>query len=289
MSDGQERMVQEHPRAGVAHDLFDRDTGLRFVTVDRASAAGWLVLPIGAVSKSSAGVGDKVSACIAEAFLSVMVGMAVERHHGFHGSLLIVHTGSSGSHGLSVSQFFHDFPADIFLGQGIVLDGDIRVAQVEGQPFMKEIGKALVRSFGQSPGGIVPDPGIEGIHGGMEKDHGSVSPQMGHGRMAVGGAAAGGDNMVEAVDRQDGLFFHLSQGHMTVCIDYVLEASAFSALDENVGINKIAGGHFRQDDPDGALARTGHADQDNVGFVFFHGCLLYTGRVGHSGLILFAF
>ena len=61
---------------------------------------------------------------------------------------------------------------------------------------------------------------------------------------------------------------------MAVCINYVLEASAFPALDENVGIDKIPGGHFCQDDADGALARAGHADQDNVGFVFYHDCLL---------------
>ena len=199
MSDGQERMVQEHPGAGVAHDLFDRPAGLRLVTVDRASAAGRFTVLIWAVGKSPAGVGDKVSASVAEAFLSAMMGMAIERYHGLHGPSLLVHAGL-GIHGLSVPHFLYDLPADIFLGQGVVLDGDIRVAPIECQPFMKEIGEALIRSFGQSPGGIIPDPGIEGLHRGVEKDHGPVSPQVRHGRMAVGGAAAGGDDIITAVD-----------------------------------------------------------------------------------------
>ena len=98
-------MVQKHPGAGESHDLFDLQAQLRFVTVDRASAAGRFTLLIRTACKPQAGIGDKRAASIAEISGPAMMGVAIESHHCLHCPSLIVHTGLSGIHGLVCPQF----------------------------------------------------------------------------------------------------------------------------------------------------------------------------------------
>jgi hypothetical protein len=98
-------MVQEHPGPGELHDLFDFQAELRFVTVDRASAAGRFALLIRTASKPQAGIGDKGIASIAKISGPAMMGVTIESQHGLHCPSLIVHTGLSGIHGLVCPQF----------------------------------------------------------------------------------------------------------------------------------------------------------------------------------------
>jgi hypothetical protein len=93
MSDGEYRMVPEHPGSCVPHDLFDLRAELRFITMDRASAAGRFVLLKWTTGKPLPGVGDQGSAFIAKISGPAMIGAAVEGHHGFHGLSFIVHAG----------------------------------------------------------------------------------------------------------------------------------------------------------------------------------------------------
>ena len=124
-------MVQKHPGAGVSHDLFDLHAQLRFITVDRASAAGWFALLIRAAGKPQAGVGDKRAASVAEISCPAMMGVAIESHHGLHRPSLFVHTGLSRIHRLVCPQLVQDLRADILLGQSVAWDRDICIAQIE--------------------------------------------------------------------------------------------------------------------------------------------------------------
>ena len=105
MSDGEYRVVQEHPGAGESHDLYDLQAQLRFITVGRASAAGWFSLLIRTACKPQAGIGDKGTASVAEISGPAMMNTTIESHHGLHCPSLIVHTKLSGIHGLVCPQF----------------------------------------------------------------------------------------------------------------------------------------------------------------------------------------
>ena len=167
-------MVQEHPGAGVSHDLFDLHAQVRFITMDWASAASRFVLLIRTACKPQAGIGDERAAFITEISGTAMMGTTIESNHGLHGSSLIVHTEVSGIHGLVLPQFFQDLRTDILLGQSVAWDRDIRVAQIDGQSFIKQIREALIRSFGKSSCRKVSDPGLQRIHCSVQKDHDSV-------------------------------------------------------------------------------------------------------------------
>jgi hypothetical protein len=115
MSDGKYRMIPEHPGACESHDLFDLRAQFRFVTMDRTSAAGRLVFLIRTTCEPLPGIGNKGTAGIAETPCPVMMGAAVESHHGLYGSSLVVHSGASGIHRLEVLQFFQYSRTDILL------------------------------------------------------------------------------------------------------------------------------------------------------------------------------
>ena len=87
---------------------------------------------------------------------------------------------------------------------------------------------------------------------------------MFHRFRAVHDAAARGDDGVPAVQGQGLAFFDFVEGFESAGIDDFLEAHSFGALNEDVGIDVVAGEGFGEQDADGAFTYTGHSDQNDV-------------------------
>ncbi len=75
--------------------------------------------------------------------------------------------------------------------------------------------------------------------------------------------------MPPALQREDVLLLHLLEPLDPLFFDDFLERFFFPGLDGNVRVKKGHGKGFCQQDPQGALPRAGHADQDDVS-LFFH-------------------
>ena len=60
MADGEQRVGEEHTRAGESHDLADVFTAGRRIAVNGASGAGWFALSVGAVVKAGKTVLQKI-------------------------------------------------------------------------------------------------------------------------------------------------------------------------------------------------------------------------------------
>ena len=91
MADGQERMVPEHARSGIAHHLFYAFPPLRKVTMNRACIARRLIGPERAFFNPLARIGKKLFATAAKSIAASVVCAAVDPDHNFNGSGFQVH------------------------------------------------------------------------------------------------------------------------------------------------------------------------------------------------------
>ena len=90
-------------------------------------------------------------------------------------------------------------------------------------------------------------------------------PQVLHGGLAIDHAAAGGDDLVLAVQGEDEAFFRGPHAQVAFLVHDLLQGAAFPGLEEEIGIQKAEMGVFGHQHADGALAGAGHADEDEVG------------------------
>lgn len=91
MTDSSHGMVQQHPRAGVAHDLTDSCGHSRGIAVDGAFAAASLLIAERTAVEAPAGIVEKFPAFGAErATVTVTVAVAIHTYHHFHYALLAV-------------------------------------------------------------------------------------------------------------------------------------------------------------------------------------------------------
>jgi hypothetical protein len=88
--------------------------------------------------------------------------------------------------------------------------------------------------------------------------------EMAHGCRPVHYASSGGDNARSASQRKDMAFFQAAESLHSFPVDDLLKTSAFSGLDKDVGVQKIAGDGFGQQNPHGALADARHANEDEI-------------------------
>lgn len=85
MQQGQDRVGEQHLRAGVAHHLANALLLPWTVTVDRALAAGGFVLLERTMLQPFQGVGKQVRTFSAQ-WVGLMMVAAVAPDHGFHGA-----------------------------------------------------------------------------------------------------------------------------------------------------------------------------------------------------------
>ena len=100
--------------------------------------------------------------------------------------------------------------------------------------------------------------------GTREIDHGAQLLQVGHGPLPADGAAPWGDDGAAAVHGADGLLLHLEEVLHPELVQDVLEQQALPLLDHQVGVQKAVAQGFGQKNAHSALARAGHADENDV-------------------------
>ena len=168
-----------------------------------------------------------------------------------------------------------DSPGHLFLGEAPAVDGYFGVAAVEGEAFGVEVGQGLAGAADQAPGVQVGEARQEFFQGEVQEDDLAQGAQVLHGCLAIDHAAAGGDDVVLAVQEEDEALFRGSHTQVAFLVDDFLQGATFPGLEEEVGIQKAEMGVLGHQHADGALAGAGHADEDEVG----------GGREGHiSGL-----
>lgn len=92
-------MTQGHPRPGKTHDRPHLLTLLLFITMYRASRAGWLFIAIGTFLKPFGSVAQKVIAAGAGfAFIGGMVMRAIDLRHALKGCMFAFQSAGERSH-----------------------------------------------------------------------------------------------------------------------------------------------------------------------------------------------
>ena len=82
MSNSEQRMAQQHPRAGILHYLFGLGSSSRLIAVNRAVGTRRLVVSIGAFFKAHLNIVQEVSTRFAQgAIRIVMVIGAIDADH----------------------------------------------------------------------------------------------------------------------------------------------------------------------------------------------------------------
>lgn len=94
MTQSHDGVMVDHSRSGITHDASGFFLHVLFIAMDRAVAAGWLLLLIRTQGESVAGVLEKLlTACTKGVAPTFMLVMTVDLHHGSNGPFLPVHAG----------------------------------------------------------------------------------------------------------------------------------------------------------------------------------------------------
>jgi len=93
MADGEQRVGEEHTRAGESHDLADVFAAGRRIAVNGASGAGWFVLSEGAVVEAGKTVLKKIITIGAKSVITIMLTAAIKPDHSANGPLLDIDPG----------------------------------------------------------------------------------------------------------------------------------------------------------------------------------------------------
>jgi hypothetical protein len=157
---------------------------------------------------------------------------------------------------------------DLILNKPVTTDSYFGIFFIQGLPFVKEFSKSLMSSLGNAPRSEVADSALNFRKRNLKKNDGRYIKQMVHGLVTVSGTAAGGNNMVGDVQFENLILLDGTQVEMIVFVHDLLQRFLLIDLDQDVGVNKTKRQIFGEDNPDGAFARTRHADQ---GEICFHG------------------
>jgi hypothetical protein len=76
--------------------------------------------------------------------------------------------------------------------------------------------------------------------------------------------------MIAAIELKEDILLYPAQGQVAILINDVLQGPAMRCLDKDVRVNEITRCQPRQNDANGALARPGHPDQNDIGSIFGH-------------------
>src|SRR5512143_903215 len=103
------------------------------------------------------------------------------------------------------------------------VDSDISVSSVQYIPFREEIVYALVRPFCQPSRSEITNSCFDRVQAHVQKDDDSIFFQMRHCCRAVHGAAAGGDDMIAAIQSEEDPFLNRAKCQVAFLIDDVLQ------------------------------------------------------------------
>ena len=140
------------------------------------------------------------------------------------------------------------------MGEPDAANREIGISRIERGPFLKQIGKSLIRTLGKSSCSENADSRFKSGEVNLKVNNKTFCVQPLHSRFAADRAPPGREYMGFAVKGEQNSFLNPAQSHIALRIDYVLESALFGCLDENVGVNEIAGEQFCQDDTNGAFA-----------------------------------
>ena len=161
-------------------------------------------------------------------------------------------------------RFLDNSFANLFVHHAVAGDRDIRMLYVEYAALVKQLGKALARSYCHASRTEIMHPRLECCQARIEKHDDAVGPEVGQGRIAVDRAAASGNDAVSDGKSKQDVFFNLSEHGVPVSIDNFLQGTPLRRLDKHVRIHEIAGCLLGEEYADRTLAGTRHADQYKV-------------------------
>src|SRR3990172_3761013 len=139
----------------------------------------------------------------------------------------------------SCLQFLDDPCTDLFVRKADGVDSDVCVLPVQREAFREQVVQVLVRSFCESSCSVVRHSRSQRRHIHVQEHNDAVRLYMRHGRGAVHGAAAGGDNMIVAIELKKDILLYPAQGQVAIPINDVLQGTALLRLDNDVGVNEI--------------------------------------------------
>jgi hypothetical protein len=162
-------------------------------------------------------------------------------------------------------QGFQDSPGHLFLGEPPAVDGQVGIAAVKRETFGVQVGQGLAGTADQTPGVQVSEAGQEFLEGDFQKNKSAQEAQVLHGKLTINDTAAGGNNMVLAVQRPDETFFSGPHAQIAVLVHDLLQGAAFPGLKEEIGVQEAEMSVLCHQHPNGALTGPGHPDENEGG------------------------
>src|SRR5690606_10919946 len=119
--------------------------------------------------------------------------------------VLRIYLGVSFSH--LIDNFLHNIKGILFPA----LDHDISITLVESSTLGEKFFKTLIRTTRNSASIVILYAFVQLIQSDVQKNNKTIVFQVRHARTAVNGAAAGSNNMIGIIRREQNLFFDFTQ------------------------------------------------------------------------------